>query len=89
MYLVQYLAKNNHKGTWPRTYSKTCRDHGPGLGIKERKTMQKKKKKKTNTDICKKKKKPEVMFKHKNRKLIRPQIVYTDPNQLKGKKRKG
>ena len=39
VYLVQYLAKNNHKGTWPKTYSKTCRDHGPGLGTKERKTM--------------------------------------------------
>ena len=35
-----------------------------------------------------KKKKPEVMFKHKNIKLIRLQIVYTDPNQLKGKKGK-
>ena len=45
VYLVQYLAKNNHKGTWPKTYSKTCRDHGPRLGTKERKTMQKKKKK--------------------------------------------
>ena len=54
-YSVQHFAKikekekrNNHKGTWPSTYSKTCRDHGLGLGTKERKTMQKKKKKKTD-----------------------------------------
>ena len=45
MYSIQYLAKNNHKGTWPSTYSKTCGDHGPGLDTKERKTMPKKKKK--------------------------------------------
>ena len=44
VYSVQYLAKNNHKGTWPNTYSKTCRDHGPRLSAKERKTMPKKKK---------------------------------------------
>ena len=42
VYSVQYLAKNNHKGTWPNTYNKTCRDHGPGLDTKERKAMQKK-----------------------------------------------
>ena len=36
VYSVQYLAKNNHKGTWPSTYSKTCRDHGLGLGTKEK-----------------------------------------------------
>ena len=42
VYSVQYLAKNNHKGTWPSTYNKTCRDHGPGLDTKERKAMQKK-----------------------------------------------
>ena len=34
--------KKSHKGNWPSIYSKTCRDHGPGLGTKERKTMQKK-----------------------------------------------
>ena len=39
VYSVQYLAKNNHKGTWPKTYSKTCRDHGSRLGTKEKKTM--------------------------------------------------
>ena len=45
VYSVQYLAKKkkSHKGTWPSIYSKTCRDHGLGLGTKERKTMQKKK----------------------------------------------
>ena len=49
VYSIQYLAKNNHKGTWPSTYSKTCGDHGPGLDTKERKTMQKKKKKKNRS----------------------------------------
>ena len=27
--------QNNHQGTWSRTYSKTCRDHGPRLNAKK------------------------------------------------------
>ena len=28
------VQQNNHRGTWSKTYSKTCRNHGPRLNKK-------------------------------------------------------
>ena len=36
VYQVQYL-RNRPPGTWTRTYSEACGNHGPGLGKEKRK----------------------------------------------------
>ena len=71
VYPVQYLH-NRSPGTWTRTYSETCGNHGPGLGKEKRKVIyQKEKERKGN--VSKRKtdsyaKKSEAILKHKERK---------------------
>ena len=74
MYPVQYLH-NRSLGTWTRTYSEACGNHGPGLRKEKRKVIyQKKKERKGN--ISKRKvdsytKKLEVVLKYKKKKKKR------------------
>ena len=74
MYPVQYLH-NRSPGTWTKTYSETCGNHGPGLGKEKRKvTHQKEKERKGN--VSKRKtdsytKKLEAVLKHQKKKKKR------------------
>ena len=68
VYPVQYLHKKP-LGTWTRTYSEACRNHGPGLRKEKRKVIYQKKK---EGNVSKRKvdphtKKLEAVLKHKHR----------------------
>ena len=87
MYPVQYLH-NRLPGTWTRTYSEACGNHG--LGLRKEKSHRKEKaiyqrkrqihilrnEKQFSNTKKKKKAKSRAMFKKK--KLIQPQIVYVN-----------